>query len=125
MLFDTDVLIWIFRGSLRAARVVQDEAERLVSVVTYMELVQGARNKAEWHTIKRFLTELAFQVLPLTENIGHRACIYVEEYGFRSGMSIADSLIAATATESGVVLCTSDAKHYRPIGELQLNLFRP
>ncbi len=34
---------------------------------------------------KGFLKENGFEVLPLTENIGQRAAVYVEEYSLGSG----------------------------------------
>ena len=97
MLFDTDVLIWVFRGSKPAARLVDGAEERAISVVTYMELMQGTRSKREAQSIKGFLVDFGFQMLPLTENIGHRASIYMEEYGPSVSMSVADALIASTA----------------------------
>ena len=59
MLFDTDVLIWFLRGHARAAKVVDEAVDRAVSVVTCMELLQGARNKPEIKIIKSFLAEFA------------------------------------------------------------------
>ena len=125
MLFDTDVLIWVFRGNGKAASLVEGEAERAISVITYIELLQGARDKHEARAIKGFLAEQAFDLLPLTENIGHRAAIYMEEYALKAGMRMADALIAATAVENGVTLCTADRKRYRPINDLTLRVFRP
>lgn len=125
MLFDTDVLIWVFRGNPKAARRVEAAAERCISVVTYMELLQGARDRAEVRTIKGFLSEFAFGMVPLSENVGHRAAIYMEEYGLKAGITMGDALVAATAVESGLVLCTGDRKHYRPVKELEIKPFRP
>lgn len=125
MLLDTDVLIWVFRGNPKAAKFVDSIAERHISIITYMELIQGARNRQELKEVKSFLTDYGFEVLPLTENIGHRASIYIEEYGLRMAMSAADALIAATATEQGLTLCTGNKKHYRPIRDLDLKVFRP
>ena len=71
MIFDTDVVIWVFRGHEGAAKLVESTDDRQISIVTYMEFIQGARNRQELKTIKNFLTEHAFQTLPLTENIGH------------------------------------------------------
>jgi len=125
MLFDTDVLIWLFRGHEPAARLVEGAQECAISVVTYMELLQGARTREETKVIKRFLADFAFSTLPLTENIGLRASVYVEEYGLNSGMSMADALIAATAVEQGLTLCTANRKRYQPIRDLGIKVFRP
>jgi len=99
MLFDTDVLIWALRGNARAAAAI-DRAETLeLSVVSYMELIRGVRDKRELHATKAALARLDFQIL--------------------------DALIAATGVENGVTLCTANAKDYRPIAELELKVFRP
>lgn len=125
MLFDTDVLIWVLRGHAKAAKVVDRAEERSVSIVTYMELLQGARDKREIKAIQSFLADMRFGTLPLTENIGHRASIYVEEYGLAASMSMADALIAATAIEARETLLTGNDKHFRTIRELDLKRFRP
>jgi len=125
MLYDTDVLIWLFRGSAKAARVIEQDKDRRVSVVTYMELIQGARDVREAKTVKAFLADLGFQMEPLTENIGHRASIYMEEYGLRAGLRMADALIGATAVENRAILCTANQKHYRPVVEIDIKAFRP
>jgi predicted nucleic acid-binding protein len=125
VLFDTDILIWIQRGNHRAATLVEKEETRCISVLTYMELLQGAREKEQHRSIQSFLREFGFRILPLTENIGHRASIYIEEYSLSHGLRAGDALVAATATENGVPLCTSNAKHYRPIRDLKLRVFKP
>ena len=125
MLFDTDILIWIQRGNHRAAALVEREEERCISVLTYMELLQGAREKRQHEDILDFLREFSFQILPLSENIGHRAAIYIEEYSLSHGLRAGDAMIAATATENGLTLCTSNIRHYRPIKELKLRVFKP
>lgn len=125
MIFDTDVLIWIQRGNRKAARQVDRETERKLSVLSYMELMQGAHEKRQQQTVKRFLKELGFQVLPLTENIGHRAAIYVEEYALSHGLRASDAIVAATATEHDLTLCSGNARHFKPIKQLRFRHFRP
>lgn len=125
MVFDTDVVIWVLRGDAKAARTVDTETERAISIVTYMELIQGARNRQEARQIKAFLKEAEFQVLPLSDGIGHRASIYVEEYGLGTAIGVADALIAATVVELGERLCTANHRHYAPLKELETKVFRP
>jgi predicted nucleic acid-binding protein len=124
MLFDTDVLIWYFRGNAKAATVIEGDSAPVISAISYMELVQGARDKRELKAIASFFAEMGIPVLPLTENIGHRATIYLEEHALKDGMAMADALIAATAMESGLALCTGNSKHFRVIKDLTLDVFR-
>ncbi len=125
MLFDTDILIWSERGNARAIGLIGDAEIRYISILSYMELLQGARNKSEIKIIKNFLSEGYFQTLPLTENIGHRALIYIEEYAQSHGLRSADSIIAATAVENNLALVTSNQRHFKPIHELNLYPFHP
>lgn len=125
MIFDTDVLIWFLRGNTKAAKAVDAQADRSVSLVTYMELLQGARNKQESREIKAFLNDFGFSTLPLTENIGHRASIYVEEYALSHAIGMADALVAATAVEANHALLSANTKHFSCVNELQLKAFRP
>ena len=125
MIFDTDIFIWIQRGDEKAARLVDHEEERFLSIQTYMELLQCARDKKQHSATKRFLKDFNFKVLPLTENIGHRAAVYIEEYALSHGVRAGDALIAATAAENGLKLCSSNARHFRPIKDLDLKVFKP
>ena len=125
MLFDTDVLIWLLRGNESAARLIETTDDRNLSVVTYMELLQGARNKQEIRTIRKFLTDFSFVLRPLTENIGHRASVYMEEYSLKGGMCVADALIASTAAENRLTLSTANRKHYKMIKDIEVKVFRP
>lgn len=125
MLFDTDVLIFVQRGNIRAAQWVEDASQRAISIQTYMELLQGAQNKAQHRIIKQFLRDFAFETMPLSENIGHRAAIYVEEYALSHAVRAADAIVAATAIEHGLPLATANAKHFRVIQDLELRIFKP
>lgn len=125
MLFDTDIFIWVERGNARAAALIEKTAERCLSVHTYMELLQCARDKRQHRLVKHFIADFGFIVLPLTENIGHRALVYVEEYGLSAGMRAGDAIIAATAVENNLPLATGNAKHFKVVRELEVKLFRP
>jgi len=47
VLFDTDVLIFIQRGNIKAAALVENAGHRYISTQTYMELLQCAKNKQQ------------------------------------------------------------------------------
>ncbi len=125
MIFDTDIFIWIQRGNNKAAKLVEQAKERYLSVQTYMELLQCAKNKKQHESTKDFLTTFGFIVLPLTENIGHRALIYIEEYTLAHNLRSADAIIAATAVENNMSLASGNVKHFKPIKDLKLKAFAP
>ena len=125
MLFDTDVLIFVQRGNEKAAKAVEKAEERCISVQTYMELLQDANDKTQHTQIIGFLKQFSFVVLPLSENIGHRASIYVEEYSLSHSIRAGDAIVAATALENGLELMSANRKHFKPIKELKWKVFKP
>ncbi len=125
MIFDTDILIWIQRGNINAAHLLTQELTRKISIYTYMELIQTAPSKKHFSYIKIFLQDFNFEILPITNNIGHRAAIYIEEYTASSGLMAGDAIIASTAVENNLLLCTSNNKHFKNIRELQIKIFKP
>jgi predicted nucleic acid-binding protein len=125
MIFDTDILIWLQRKNINAAELIDKTEVREISVITYMELLQGATKKVQHKQIKNFLRDCYFTVIPLDANIGHRAAIYIEEYSLADGIRTNDALIAATAVERNSELASSNRKHYKMIKDLQLVVFKP
>ncbi len=124
MIFDTDVMIWAFRGNRRALRAIDDAASRAISCVTYMELLQGVRNKIEMREMKRFLSKLGFSVLPVSANVSSRAIAIMEETALRSDLGVCDALIFATACESGETLLSGNRKHFKEVPLLEARAFR-
>ncbi len=124
MLFDTDVLIWYLRGNSNAADLLDQTLAPQISVISYMELMQSSRGNEHTRRIRSFLSEFNFVIVPLSENIGHRALIYMEELGTAIGLSVMDALIAATAVETDNNLTTGNFKHFAPIDELRVVRFK-
>jgi len=125
VIFDTDIFICVQRGNVAAARLIEDDEQRLLSLQTYLELRQCAENKRQHEFTKIFLKDFGFQILPLTENIGHRAAVYLEEHSLSQGLRAGDAIVAATAAEHSVTLCTSNAKRFKTIRDLKLRIFKP
>ena len=124
MLFDTDILIAVQRGHAKAADLINKAQSRKISVFTYMEFLQGARDRRQLILCQSFLRDLGFETLALTGNIGHRAAIYVEQYALSHCMRAGDAMIAATASEHGLTLTTGNAKHFRHIPGLELKVLK-
>jgi len=125
MIFDTDIFIWAQRGNGKAARIMEKAEDRFLSIQTYMELMQCAQDKTQHKYVKDFLSSFGFIVLPFTENIGHRASIYIEEYTLSSGLRSGDAIIAATAVENNSTLISSNFKHFKTIKDLNFKRFKP
>lgn len=123
MIVDTDVLIWDLRGSEAARTTLAQAAPFSLSVVTYMELLHGLRNKTELQALRRQLRRWGATILQIDENISSRAMLYVEEFFLSHAVTMADALIAATALVHHDAVLTANAKHYRPIPGVQVTEF--
>lgn len=125
ILIDSDVLIWYARGNAHAVATVNALAESHISAVSYMELLQGCRSKAELKVVQKIFTLDDHDVLPLTHNISNLACQLVEQYTLSHSVHLANALIAATAISHGLVLLSGNDKHFSAIKGLKLQVFRP
>ncbi len=125
VLVDTDVLIWYLRGNSNAYELIHSLPHICISSVTYMELVQGMRNKEELRTLQQTLKQWNVKTIYVNEEISAKALFFVEEYFLSHSMQLADALIGATATMYGMTLITANDKHYKIIKELEMQVFRP
>ena len=125
VLMDTDVLIWYLRGNEEAYKLIHSLPHICISSVTYMELVQGMRNKDELRTLQKTLKQWNVKTIYVNEEISAKALFFVEEYFLSHSMQLADALIGATATMYGMTLITANDKHYKIIKELEMQVFRP
>lgn len=126
VIFDTDVLIWYFKGSAKAAEFVNRVAypQRAISALVLMELVQGCRSRAELQAVKLFVNENIHEVLHPSEEISILAQSLLEQHAHSDGLRVVDALIAATAIKNGTCLATANVRHYRAVSALRLIPFR-
>ena len=125
MIVDTDILIWVSRGKVGADQFLRRQQGFAISAVTYMEVVQGVRDKRELSAFRKALRLWGASVLPINEAISQHATFYVECYALSHSMCMADALIAATAVHHGDVLATGNVRHYRFIPGLTCLTFDP
>ncbi len=80
ILIDTDVLIWYLRGNEKAFEVIENQESFFISLVTYIELVRGMRNKKELKSLRIALRTWQTNILMIDEEISARAMFLVERY---------------------------------------------
>lgn len=125
MLVDTDVFIWYMKANEKAYKIIEEEPDLNLSVVSYIELVQGMRNKKELNVLRKALKEWKANLIYISEEISAKAMFYIEQHYLSHSLHLADALIAATAVSNGLPLLTANDKHYKMIKNLQIKCFRP
>ena len=127
MILDTDILVWVLREYSPALRFVDSipSAGRNLSVVTYLELLYGARDARDLTSVRELVEDLFAEVIPVSEAISRTAVRLMEGFVLASRLGVNDAFIAATALERHEPLATGNQKHFRFIPGLQLKPFRP
>ncbi|MDA3917569.1 MAG: type II toxin-antitoxin system VapC family toxin [Deltaproteobacteria bacterium] len=125
MIVDTDVLIWYLKGNENALEAIDNLHNFSISVVTYMELVQGMRNKKELNSLRQALKIWNTQILYISENISAKAMFFVEQHFLSHSLQLADALIGATAITCGIPILTANDKHFKVLKDLQIKKFKP
>ena len=125
MLVDTDRLIWYMCGNKGAKRVMENLKEFSISVVTYIELLQGLRNKEELNVLRNSLKQWSAEIIYINEEISIKAMFLVEQYCLSHSVQLADALVGSTAVIHGLPLLTANTKHYKIIKNIILKQFHP
>ena|ERR1035438_1624234 len=125
VLIDTDVLIWYMRGNEKAYELIENMSSFSISVVTYMELVQGMKNKKELKSLRQALNSWNAKLVYISEEISAKAMFMVEQHFLSHSIEIADALIGASAIACGLPVLTGNDKHYKVMGDIQIKKFLP
>ena len=102
--FDTNILIDYLNGEEAALKELSHYQSKLISVITYIEVLVGAGNDQEEVVIRSFLA--SFELKQLTADIAERAIKIRKEHR----MKIPDAIVYATAQEEGCILVTRNTK---------------
>ncbi len=109
-LFDTNILIDYLNGVPAAETLVDKTRHRMVSVVTWMEVLAGAKTAEEEDVIEMFLRD--FKLVDISRFIARGAVALRKTRRLR----LPDAIILATAQHESAVLITRNTKDF-PAGD--------
>ena len=105
-LFDTNILIDHLNGIKKATKELQRSDDLAISVITWIEVMTGAANKAQEAILRAFLTN--FECLPVTNAVAERAA----ENRRSRRIKLPDAVILATAETAGRQLVTRNVRDF-------------
>ena len=105
-LFDTNILVDYLNGVEASKQEIGRYTQRLVSIVTWMEVLVGATDEAETDVLEMFMRD--FRVVDLTRTIAREAV------DLRRGRRIRlpDAIIWATANAESALLITRNTRDF-------------
>ena len=106
-LFDTNILVDYLSGVEASKKEVERYDERLVSIITWMEVLVGAADEAEADVLEMFLRD--FRVVDLTRKIAREA---EDMRRGRRRIRLPDAIIWATARVESALLITRNTKDF-------------
>ena len=121
LLIDTNIIINYLRGDSKATDFIEafGKENLALSSIVKMELYNGVLNRVEYLKIKKELNDSVR--LELNESIGQTALFLSKKYALSHHMSVADTLIAATALVYDLELKTYNLKDFRFIPTLKVS----
>ena len=120
-LIDSDVMVDFTRGNAKAADYLDSLGDDcLLSAITALELIAGARNQREVTDLDILIS--AYEQIPPTEEIARRAYAVMMTFTRSHGLHALDALIAATAIQNGLTLVSKNRKHFQIISGLSLEV---
>jgi predicted nucleic acid-binding protein len=105
-LFDTNILIDYLNGIENARDEYERHTHRLISVVTWMEVLAGPRNAAEEEVIDLFLRD--FRVVELTRSVARGAVDIRRAHRIR----LPDAIVWSSARTESALLVTRNTKDF-------------
>ncbi|MHB1308012.1 MAG: PIN domain-containing protein [Limisphaerales bacterium] len=105
-LFDSDILIDFLVGETQAEAELKRFTERLISIVTWSEVMIGADSEDEQTQCREFLA--AFTVIPFDQTIAEEA-VRIRR---ATQIKLPDAIIWASAKANGALLVTRNTKDF-------------
>ena len=104
--FDTNILIDYLNGIPQAAQELSQYNEKIISIITYMEVMVGAKTAQENAAVKAFLAN--FVVRPLSQKIAAQTIKLRRQHRRK----LPDAIIYATAKIDNCLLVTRNTKDF-------------
>lgn len=120
ILCDTNILIAWLKGDEQTIEILQKIGleNLLIPSITFMELIQGTRNKNELLKLKRKIKN--YNIIHFNDVTSKLAINLTEKYYLSHGLLIPDAIIAATAITFNFKLFTYNLKDFKFLPEIQL-----
>ena len=112
MIFDTNILIELYRGNLSVKNYVQSMPSDIfyISSITVAEFMAGAKDKDDLRRIEKQINN--YTVIPISVEITDVFIDLFKSYTLSHRPSIPDTLIAATALYYNLPLYTLNKKDF-------------
>ena len=105
--FDTNILIDYLNGIEAAKIELAQYSSRQISVISFIEVLVGAKNPAEENAIRGFLG--TFEILELSAEIANQTIEIRKKYRLK----IPDAIVYATARTQGCILVSRNSKELK------------
>jgi predicted nucleic acid-binding protein len=104
--FDTNILIDYLNGINKAQKELEKYQHPIISVITWMEILIGAKNNNEELSLRGFLS--SFSMIDLTEAVAERAVKLRRKHRLK----LPDAIIWATAEQQECTLVTRNTRDF-------------
>ena len=107
-IFDTNILIDYLNGIEAARKEIAQYQIKMISVITFMEVMIGAKTAWEEEAIRGFMA--SFEVVELSAEIAHEAITLRKALRLK----IPDAIVYATARKEGCLIVSRNTKNLKP-----------
>lgn len=105
-LLDSDILLDFLDGHAAAAREIARYRETCISIVSWMEIMAGARTAADENTRQAFLQH--FRIVPITQRVAEEAVALRRKYRIK----LPDAIVWASAITEDCLLVSRNTKDF-------------
>ncbi len=104
--FDTNILVDYLNGVGKARKEIDKYERPMISIITWMEILVGAKNSDEELLLKMFLSR--FSVIALSEEVAERAVALRRKHRLK----LPDAIIWASAEQNECLLVTRNTRDF-------------